>query len=58
MAPDQIIATGFVDGNPAKGVAMTRPLCPYPKEAHYKGAGDTNVAANFVCRMPAKGSKK
>ncbi|MBZ5694861.1 MAG: tannase/feruloyl esterase family alpha/beta hydrolase [Acidobacteriia bacterium] len=58
VAPDQIIATGFVDGNPAKGVAMTRPLCPYPKEAHYKGAGDTNVAANFVCRMPAKGSKK
>ena len=29
VAPDQIIATGFVDGNPAKGVAMTRPLCLY-----------------------------
>lgn len=56
--PDQIIATRFVDGNPAKGVAMTRPLCPYPKEAHYKGTGDTNVAANFACRIPAKNSRK
>jgi feruloyl esterase len=57
-APDQIIATRFVDGNPAKGVAMTRPLCPYPKEAHYKGAGDTNDAANFVCQKPAKKQKR
>ena len=58
VAPDRIIATGFVDGNPAKGVAMTRPLCPYPQEAHYKGAGDTNDAASFVCQIPSKDSKK
>ena len=58
VAPDQIIATGFVDGNPAKGVAMTRPLCPYPQDAHYKGSGDTNDAASFVCQLPAKDSKK
>jgi hypothetical protein len=57
-APDQIIATRFVDNNPAKGVAMTRPLCPYPQEAHYKGAGPINEAANFVCQMPAKRPKK
>jgi len=57
VAPDRIIATGFVGGNPAKGVAMTRPLCPYPKEAHYKGTGDTNDAGNFVCQAPAKSSK-
>jgi feruloyl esterase len=28
---------------------MTRPLCPYPAVAKYKGAGDTNDAANFTC---------
>ncbi len=50
VAPKQIIATGFVDGNPAKGVQMTRPLCPYPEDAVYKGAGDTNSAASFTCQ--------
>ena len=30
-------------------VTMTRPLCPYPQAAKYKGSGDTNDAANFVC---------
>lgn len=58
VAPDKIIATGFVGGDPAKGVAMTRPLCPYPQQAHYKGTGDTNDAANFVCRVPPKSSRK
>jgi feruloyl esterase len=28
---------------------MTRPLCPYPEIAKYKGSGDSNDAANFVC---------
>jgi feruloyl esterase len=28
---------------------MTRPLCPYPQVAKYKGSGDTNDAANFTC---------
>jgi feruloyl esterase len=28
---------------------MTRPLCAYPQAAKYKGKGDTNDAANFVC---------
>ena len=51
-APDHIIATGFVDGNPSKGVAMTHPLCPYPQEARYKGTGDPKDASNFVCRRP------
>jgi len=52
VAPDLIIATGFVDNNPSKGVAMTHPLCPYPQTAHYKGTGDTKDAANFVCQNP------
>jgi feruloyl esterase len=58
VAPDQIIATRFVDGNPAKGVAMTRPLCPYPQEANCKGTGDTNSAASFACQVPARNVKK
>lgn len=48
-APAKVIATKFVDDSPAKGVKMTRPLCPYPEVAKYKGAGDVNDAANFVC---------
>ena len=28
----------------------TRPLCAYPTTAQYKGNGDTENAANFVCR--------
>lgn len=28
----------------------TRPLCPYPSYAHYKGEGDPNKAASFECR--------
>jgi feruloyl esterase len=33
---------------------MTRPLCLYPQQAVYRGAGDANDAANFVCAQPAK----
>jgi feruloyl esterase len=50
VAPSQIIATGFVGGDPAKGVELTRPLCPFPEEAVYKGSGDTNSAASFTCQ--------
>ena len=50
VAPDQIIATRFKTGtNPASGVVRTRPLCPYPQVAHWKGTGSTDDAANFVC---------
>jgi feruloyl esterase len=49
-APGPIIATKFLnDLDPAQGVRMTRPLCPYPQIAKYRGPGDTNNAANFVC---------
>ena len=29
--------------------ARTRPMCPYPQQAIYKGTGSTDDAANFVC---------
>ena len=47
MAPEQVIATKFVGGDPSKGIEMQRPLCPYPQRAWYKGGGDANDAANF-----------
>ena len=54
IAPDRLIATKFVDDKPEKGVAMTRPLCPYPGAATYKGSGDINDAANFECTHDAE----
>jgi len=54
IAPSAIIATKYADGDAAKGAKMTRPLCPYPQVAKYKGQGDPNDAGNFVC---AAGSK-
>jgi hypothetical protein len=46
VPPAQVIATKY---DSDKKAAMTRPLCPYPAIAKYKGAGDTNAAANFAC---------
>jgi feruloyl esterase len=45
-APEQIVASRMRDGK----VDRTRPLCPYPQVAAYKGAGSTDEAANFACR--------
>jgi feruloyl esterase len=50
-APDTIIAS-TPPGNPMNPnqKQMTRPLCPYPRVAVYKGSGSTDDAANFECR--------
>ncbi len=53
VAPAKILARRYVDNNPAKGVEMTRPLCPYPQQARYNGSGDPNQASSFTCRIPA-----
>jgi feruloyl esterase len=47
VAPDTVIA---VRRGPNEAPERSRPLCPYPKVAVYKGAGDTNDAASFTCR--------
>jgi feruloyl esterase len=49
-APKQIIATKFKSGVNPPAVARTRPLCPYPQTAHWKGSGSTDDDANFVCK--------
>jgi feruloyl esterase len=48
-APAQLIAAHLDDN---KKIDRTRPLCPYPQEARYKGAGDSNDAGNFICAVP------
>jgi hypothetical protein len=30
----------------------TRPLCPYPQTAKYKGSGSIDDAENFRCAAP------
>jgi len=50
VAPETVLATHYVNNMPNQGVAFTRPLCSYPQEAEYKGSGNTNDAANFVCK--------
>ena len=46
-APSEIIATKYADDD--KTVKMTRPLCAYPRAAKYKGNGNSDDAASFVC---------
>jgi len=49
-APTMLIATHLdADKKPDR----TRPLCMFPREARYKGTGDTNDAANFTCAVPS-----
>ncbi len=59
QAPDSVLATARGTGN-AGGVnadlpagwsaARTRPLCPYPKIATYKGSGSLESADSFSCQ--------
>jgi feruloyl esterase len=44
-APDTILASKVVNNQ----VVRTRPLCPYPQVARYKGSGSIDDAANFSC---------
>jgi feruloyl esterase len=50
-APAKLIGSGKAVNDPAK--TLTRPLCPYPQTAHYRGTGDPNAAENFSCALPA-----
>lgn len=51
--PGTIIASKF-EKEARQHATMTRPLCPYPQAAKYKGSGDTNEAASFVCEAGQK----
>jgi feruloyl esterase len=62
-APDQIQASHATNGR----IDRTRPLCPYPQVAAYKGSGSIDEAASFACRAvstsapsprPARGRRR
>lgn len=48
QAPVRIEAARVVAGK----VVRTRPLCPYPQVAKYKGSGSIDQTANFACANP------
>ena len=52
VAPSKLLVTKFKEDDPRQGVARTRPVCPYPQMATYKGSGSVDEASNFVCAMP------
>jgi feruloyl esterase len=57
QAPDQIVASRAASGSSATAgtgrVDRTRPLCPYPRIAVYKGTGSIDEAGNFACAAPS-----
>ena len=48
QAPIRIVASRSSDGK----VERTRPLCPHPQVARYRGTGSIDDAANFTCQVP------
>jgi hypothetical protein len=53
ISPDRIIGT-VGDNSPWPN--RTRPLCPYPKQARYRGSGSIEDASNFECREVSGGN--
>jgi feruloyl esterase len=51
VAPEHVVGTGRATDDPSK--PLTRPLCPYPQVAQYRGSGDVNDAASFACAAPS-----
>ena len=47
-APERLIGARTIGGMTDR----TRPLCPYPQIARYKGTGSPDEAASFVCQRP------
>ena len=48
VTPEKIVASHATAGK----VDRTRPLCPYPQVAKYKGSGSIDDAASFSCAKP------
>lgn len=46
-APERVVGV-----KPGAEPAFSRPLCAWPKTAHYNGSGSTRDAANFTCKAP------
>ena len=52
VAPREFIATKFNNNDPAKGIQMQRPVCPYPAKAIWNGSGNIDYASSFYCSEP------
>jgi Tannase and feruloyl esterase len=58
-APETLIAARYADpvalmsGKPPGEPLSTRPLCAYPKVAHWIGKGSPDEAQNYVCQAGA-----
>jgi feruloyl esterase len=52
QAPDTLTAQPSAPSASKLPEGTTRPLCAYPKYAHYKGRGSVKNAANFSCEDP------
>lgn len=48
-APDAIVAAKFADNKPGPAPTRTMPLCAFPEQARYSGAGDVNKAETWTC---------
>jgi len=56
-APERVIAvTNPTDPSDPPRAPRSRPLCPYPQVARYRGAGSIDDAASFVCQAPERGA--
>jgi feruloyl esterase len=45
VVPEKLLAAQESEGK----VVRTRPVCAYPAAPRYRGSGDVNEAASFVC---------
>jgi hypothetical protein len=60
QAPDSIIAARYANpmavmtGAPKGDPLSTRPLCAYPKVAHWTGTGSADEAKNYECRVASR----
>jgi feruloyl esterase len=53
VAPGTMIAVKPIEeSNPAAGAAQTRPLCPYPQAAAFKGTASADDPSGYRCEGP------
>ena len=49
VAPEEIVATKYVNDTVELGVQKQRPLCPYPNQVRYNRRGEPNLAESWSC---------
>jgi len=47
--PERITAAKYIEDDPEKGVAFTRPMCSYPNKPIFMGRGSPELAYNYEC---------